>query len=334
MRIEHNYSLTNHNTFRVPAVARWFMEYENEEDLSRILKSFRSSTFLSVGEGSNLLFLSDFDGLIIHSRIKGITVEEAASDSVLLRIGAGERWDDVVAFAVSNGWSGIENLSHIPGQAGAAAVQNIGAYGVEMKNVLESVEACNQLTGRKHLFTNEACRYRYRHSLFKDADCEPYIITAIRLRLQKTPQFKIDYGDLSEALSGREISLQTVRDAVIQIRRSKLPDTDELSNAGSFFMNPVVACSQFDDLRNKYPTIPSYPAQGTDKKIPAGWLIEQCGFKGQREGNVGVYEKHALILVNFGGATGSESAAFADKIRKAVHDKFGVRLVPEVRYII
>ena len=335
MRIEQHYLLTDYNTFRVPAKTRWYMEYENEDELCRILRDeyFQSAVSISMGCGSNLLFVNDFDGIILHSRIKAVAVEEMSSDSVLLRVGAGERWDDVVAYAVSQGWGGIENLSHIPGEAGAAAVQNIGAYGVEIKDVLESVEAYNRLTGEKRLFTNEDCWYGYRHSYFKETGHEPFIITAIRLRLQQTPQFRLDYGNLSAALSGREITLQNVRDAVIAVRRSKLPEPDELGNAGSFFMNPTIPQSQFDVMKNNYPAIPSYPAPEGRIKIPAAWLIEQCGFRGKRDGNVGVYEKQALILVNLGGATGHEIALFAEKIQQAVHTQFGIRLVPEVKYV-
>ena len=335
MRIEQHYSLLPHNTFHLPATTRRFMEYDNEEELSRILRDeyFRENPVLSIGEGSNLLFVSDFNGTVLHSRIKGVTVVENTPDTVMLRVGAAERWDDVVAYAVSKGWGGIENLSFIPGEAAAAAVQNIGAYGVEIQEVVETVEACNQWTGEKHIFTNEACRYRYRHSYFKETDHDPYIITSIFLRLQKTPQFKIDYGNLRAVLSGCTLTLQTVRDAVIEVRRSKLPDPATLGNAGSFFMNPVIPQKHFDALKTRYPSIPSYPAPEETVKIPAGWLIEQCGFKGKREGNVGVYEKQALIIVNHGGATGAEIAAFAEKIQQTVQEQFDIRLTPEVKYI-
>ena len=335
MRIEQNYLLERHNTFRLPVRTRWFVEYDNDEELSRLLRDvfFQSTASLSIGEGSNLLFINDFNGIVIHSRIKGFAVIDNTPDSVLLRVGAAEHWDDVVAFAVSNGWGGIENLSHIPGTVGAAAIQNIGAYSVEIKDVIETVETVNQRTGRKRLFSNKECRYGYRCSFFKETGHDPFIITAISLRLQKKLQFILDYGNLTEALKGREISLQTVRDTIIEVRRSKLPDPDELGNAGSFFMNPIIPQSQFEDLKNRYATIPFYPATEGYKKIPAAWLIEQCGFKGKREGAVGVYEKQALILVNYGGATGAEIAAFAEQIRQSVYDKFGLRLVPEVKYI-
>ena len=335
MRIEQNYSLKDHNTFHLPAKTRWFMEYENEEELERILRDeyFQECLSLPVGEGSNLLFINDFDGIVLHSQIKGMVVLEDTPETVLLRIGAAEHWDDVVAYVVSQGWGGIENLSHIPGEAGAAAVQNIGAYGVEIKDIIETVEAYNQLTFEKKRFTNAECRYGYRHSYFKETDCDPYIVTYICLRLQKKPQFKLDYGNLTGALKGREISLQAVREAVIEVRRCKLPEPEELGNAGSYFMNPVVPQVQYYDLKNKYADIPSYPAAEGFIKIPAGWLIEQCGFKGKKYGNVGVYENQALIIVNYGGATGDEIATFAETIRHSVHEKFGILLVPEVRYV-
>ena len=335
MRIEQNYSLEKHNTFHIQVKARWFMEYDNEEELNRILcdEFFRECASLHIGEGSNLLFTGDVNGIILHSGIKGISIVDETKESVLLSVGAAEHWDDVVAYAVSKGWGGIENLSHIPGETGAAAVQNIGAYGVEIKDAIETVEAYNRLTFEKRVFSNEECRYDYRHSFFKEPDNDPYIITYITLRLQKSPQYKLEYGNLAEALKDKEITLQAVRDAVIAIRRDKLPEPEELGSAGSFFMNPVISREQFDKLKTEYPAIPSYPAAEGRIKVPAGWLIEQCGFKGKREGNVGVYEKQALIIVNHGGATGDEIATFAEKINNAVSQKFNITLTPEVKYV-
>ena len=335
MVIEQNYSLENHNTFHIPAKTRWFMEYDNEEELNRILRDefFQECISIHIGEGSNLLFINDFDGIIIHSCIKGISIIEDSLESVLLRVGAAEHWDDVVDYAVAQGWGGIENLSHIPGETGAAAVQNIGAYGAEIKDVVETVETYNQLTYEKRVFTNEECCYGYRHSFFKEAGHDPYIVTYVNIRLQKIPQYKLDYGNLTEMLKGNEITLQSIREAVIEIRRSKLPDPQDLGNAGSFFMNPVIQQTQFNDLKEKYPEVPSYAVVEGFVKIPAGWLIEKCGIKGVRDGNVGVYEKQALIIVNHGGATGDEVATFAGKIINTVKEKFGITLIPEVKYI-
>ncbi|MDR1380148.1 MAG: UDP-N-acetylmuramate dehydrogenase [Tannerella sp.] len=335
MRIEQNYSLEHHNTFHIPARTRWFMEYDSEEELNRILRDeyFQECPALHIGGGSNLLFVNDYSGIIIHSAIKGISLTEETPGSVLLRVGAAECWDDVVAYAVSKGWGGVENLSHIPGETGAAAVQNIGAYGAEIADVIETVEAYNRLTFEKHVFTNEACRYGYRRSFFKENHHDPYIVTHVSLRLQKTPVYRCDYGNLRNALVGFEISLRTVRDAVIRVRRERLPEPEELGNAGSFFVNPVISGAQFEALNERFPEMPSYPLPDSCVKVPAGWLVEKCGFRGKRKGNAGVYEKQALVLVNCGGATGGEIATLAEDINLAVSDTFGITLVPEVRYV-
>ena len=336
MRIEENYSLEKHNTFHLPVKTRWFMEYATEEELGRILRDeyFQECFSLHIGGGSNLLFINDFNGIILHSQIKGMQIVEDTDDTVLLRIGAAEIWDDVVAYAVSNGWGGIENLSLIPGEAGAAAIQNIGAYGVEIKDVIEKVETYNQLSFEKRVFTNEECLYGYRDSYFKNEHNDPHIVTYIQIRLKKKPEFSINYGNLkSELAQYSELTLQAVRDAVISIRRQKLPDPEELGNAGSFFMNPVIPIAQFEELKKKYPEIPSYPAGEELIKVPAGWLIEHCGFKGKSHGQVGVYEKQALVLVNLGEAKGHEIALVAESIRTAVKEQFGIEIVPEVKYV-
>jgi UDP-N-acetylmuramate dehydrogenase len=335
MRIAQNYSLEKHNTFHLNAKARWFMEYENEEELLTILHDgyFQESLSLPVGKGSNLLFMNDYNGILFHSLIKGFEVVEETPDHVLLRIGAAEQWDDAVAFAVSKGWGGIENLSYIPGETGAAAVQNIGAYGVEIKDVIESVEAYNQLTFEKKTFTGEECEYDYRHSRFKDKEHDPYIVTHITLRLRKTPCYNLDYGNLKEKIAGKKISLQVVREAVIEVRKSKLPEVEEYGSAGSFFMNPFICLEHYEGLKKYYPDMPCYPVNEEVVKAPAAWLIEQCGFRGRREGNVGTYPKQALVIVNYGGATGEEIVLFAEKIQKAVFEKFYIQLKPEVRYV-
>ncbi len=337
MRIVENYALETHNTFHLPVRTRWFMEYDNEEELGRILRDeyFQQCLSLHIGEGSNLLFINDYNGIILHSQIKGITVAEEDDATVLLRVGAAERWDDVVAWAVSKGYGGIENLSLIPGEAGAAAIQNIGAYGVEMKDVVVTVEAYNQLTFEKRIFTRAECAYSYRYSYFKNEHNDPHIVTYITLRLQKNPDtFRLDYGNLRDELDETgPLTLAAIRAAVIAVRRRKLPDPAELGNAGSFFMNPVVDASLAERLQTRYPDMPHYPAADGRVKLSAGWLIEQCGFKGQRHGDVGVYEKQALVLVNYGGADGHEIALVAESIRSAVSDSFGVELIPEVKYI-
>lgn len=336
MRIEQNFSLEKYNTFHLPVKTRWFMEYESEEDVQKILRDeyFQECLSTHIGQGSNLLFINDYNGIILHSAIRGMEVVSEDEATVSLRVGAGEVWDEVVAYAVSKGWGGIENLSLIPGEVGAAAVQNIGAYGVEIKDVIESVEAWNRLTFEKHVFTAEECGYGYRSSRFKDPHQDPHFITYVTLRLEKFPVFNIEYGALKQRLSDKALTLENVRETVISIRKEKLPDTESLGNAGSFFMNPLITDEHFERIRKEYPDVPSYPAEKGKVKVPAGWLIEKCGFKGQRHGNVGVYEKQALVLVNFGGATGDEIALFAESIRAAVKERFGIELMPEVKYIV
>jgi len=335
VRIKDNFPLECYNTFHIPVKTRWFAEYDSEEELCRLLSDeyFMECRSLHIGGGSNLLFVNDFDGIIVHSCIKGIETVCEETDSAVIRTGAGELWDAVVGYAVSNGLYGIENLSHIPGETGAAAVQNIGAYGVEIKDVIESVEAFNQFSGEKRQFSVDECEYTYRRSFFKIPDNDPYIVTHVNLRLQKQPVFNLEYAALDEALKGQKVTLQSVRDAVISVRSSKLPDPAVTGNAGSFFMNPVVAEHTFNDLKARYPEIPSYPSSGGTVKIPAGWLIERCGFKGKRCGNTGVYEKQALVLVNYGGATGAEIADFAETVIEGVRSKFAITLQPEVRII-
>lgn len=336
MRIEQNYSLEKHNTFHLPVKTRWFMEYETEEELGRILRDeyFQECLSLHIGSGSNLLFVNDFNGIIFHSRIQGITVADETADEIVLRIGAAEKWDDVVAYAVKRGYGGIENLSYIPGEAGAAAIQNIGAYGVEIKDVIEKVETYNQLTFERRVFNRDECQYGYRSSYFKNEHNDPHIVTYIQIRLSKHPQsFSLDYGNLKEELAGRALTLEHVREAVIAIRKKKLPDPADYGNAGSFFMNPVIPVAQFERLKQIYPDMPFYPAVEGKIKVPAGWLIDRCGFRGKQHGEVGVYEKQALVLVNLGGATGHEIALVAESIRMAVKQRFDIELMPEVKYV-
>jgi UDP-N-acetylmuramate dehydrogenase len=336
MRIEENYSLRNHNTFRLPVKTRWFMEYANEDELRRILRDeyFRECASIHIGSGSNLLFLGDYNGIVLHSAIKGISLEEETAEDVVLRIGAAELWDEVAAYAVSQGWHGIENLAGIPGECGAAAVQNIGAYGMEIKDVVEGVETCNRHTGEKRSFTKEACRYAYRYSCFKE-EGNPYILTHIRIRLTRAPRFVLHYAELQKRLSNSpEIRLADVREAVLSIRGEKLPDPEQFGNAGSFFVNPLIPLQQFEALQAQHPGLPSIPAGGEGYvKIPAAWLIEQCGFRGKRQGEAGVCEKHALVLINLGKATGQDVAQLAENIRAAVAGRFHIGLIPEVKYI-
>ncbi|WP_106827934.1 UDP-N-acetylmuramate dehydrogenase [Parabacteroides pacaensis] len=336
MEIKQNYSLEKHNTFRLPVKARWFLEYDTEEDIVTALRDeyFMECYKIHIGAGSNLLFLNDFNGIILHSRIKDITVISENEESVCLKVGSGVIWDELVQYAVSHGWGGIENLSHIPGEVGAAAIQNIGAYGVEVKDVIDSVEGYHIPTLEKQVFSKAECQYAYRSSIFKTEYADQYIIAYVNIRLSKKPLFSLSYGNLKDELAKYpEISLQTIRDAIIAIRSKKLPDPEQIGNAGSFFMNPVVTEEEFQELKNKFPDIPSYPASDNKVKVPAAWLIEQCGFKGQAYGQAGVYDKQALVLVNLGNADGNEIALLADIIIQTVEVRFGIRLRPEVKYI-
>lgn len=334
MKIGQDYSLERFNTFHLKIKTRWFIEYEHEKELVKILKNekFRDLPFLHIGSGSNLLFLNDFDGVVLHSAIKGIELINETDDVVYVRVGAAEIWDDVVTYAVNKGWGGIENLSLIPGETGAAAVQNIGAYGVEIKNVIEKVETISTVSRKKLTFSNAGCKYDYRTSFFKDKPT--CIITYVTLRLQKNPVFNLEYGNLKEIVdANKPVTLHKVREAVVAIRRKKLPDPNETGNAGSFFMNPVVTPEKLAQLKKDDPAIPYYPAANGFVKLSAGWLIEQCGLKGKRFGQIGVYEHQALVIVNYGGATGNEIARLADHIRETVYQRFSVWLVPEVKYI-
>ena len=338
MKEFQNHSLLQHTTFGIDAKASRYIEYYTEDELQGLLLDLRNTPFLHIGGGSNLLFTQDYEGTILHSGIKGISVEENG-DEVLLRAASGEVWDDVVAYAVSNGWSGMENLSLIPGEVGASAVQNIGAYGVEAKDLITKVETLEVATGNKRVFTNEECQYAYRHSIFKQELKGQYIVLAVTYRLSKTFTPKLDYGNIRSELERQNIDLNTltpahIRQVIIDIRNAKLPDPKNLGNAGSFFMNPVISKELHMLLQNDLALeIPFYEVDEYRVKVPAGWLIEHCGWKGCKMGNVGVYEKQALILVNHGGASGNEVVQISDAICKDVKEKFGISIHPEVNFI-
>jgi len=336
MRIEENYSLLKHNTFGLDVKTRFFVEYENEEDLQKLLEDeyFLSQTFWHIGQGSNLLFLGDFAGVIVHSGIMGIEVEKEDDNHIWLKVGAAEDWDNFVSYCVNKGWGGIENLSLIPGEVGASAFQNIGAYGVEASDCISEVHTYSLETREKRVFTQEECNYSYRHSFFKETENRGlYYITHVVFRLSKIPEFKLDYGNLSTHIKGKELNLQTIREAVISIRQSKLPDPKVSGNAGSFFMNPYICIAHYESLKKRYPTIPHYPVNDTVVKVPAAWLIEQCGLKGKELGGAAISEMQPLVIVNQGNATGSEIASLAEVVCQEVKKKFDVELQPEVNYI-
>ncbi len=301
-----------------------------------LLPELRQAPLLVIGGGSNLLFTQDFDGNVLHPQMSGIEVRRDDDESVLLRCGAGEVWDDVVAYAVEHGYYGMENLSLIPGEVGASAVQNIGAYGTEAKDVIYAIEAIDIATGEGRIFFNDDCAYGYRESKFKSEWKGKYVITYVTYRLSKTFTPHLDYGNLRTVLVEKGITIPTaaeVRQAVIEIRESKLPDVKMEGNAGSFFKNPVVSREKYEALLADYPNMPHYNVDAEHEKIPAGWMIDQCGWKGKTLGRAGVHSKQALVLVNKGGATGSEIVALCEAVRKDVYDKFGVHISPEVNII-
>lgn len=327
-----DYNLLKHNTFGMDVTARRFVEYDSEEEL-RLLIPTLGGDVLHIGGGSNLLFRGNYDGTVLHSGIKGISIEDENDDSVLVRVGAGVVWDEFVEWAVVQGYGGVENLSLIPGEVGASAVQNIGAYGVEAKDVVVLVEAVELQNGQKRCFGTVECNYAYRQSIFKNHLKGKYAITYVTYRLQKSPTLKLDYGNIRTVLEGKEdITISDVRKAIIDIRNAKLPDPNVQGNAGSFFMNPVVSREKFIELQKTYPEMPFYEtANGV--KIPAGWMIEQCGWKGKSIGRAGVHDKQALVLVNLGGATSDEIIHLCEVICKDVLDMFGIDIHPEVNFV-
>ncbi|MBQ9640283.1 MAG: UDP-N-acetylmuramate dehydrogenase [Bacteroidaceae bacterium] len=336
-----DYSLLRHNTFGMDVRASHFIEYSSEEELQQLIPQLSSlQPLLHIGGGSNLLFRADFEGTVLHSAIRGITAVGGDTDTVLLRAGAAEVWDDFVAYTVREGLGGAENLSLIPGEVGASAVQNIGAYGAEAKDIIDSVEAISLRTGEKRTFGNADCRYAYRQSIFKQELKGQYAITHVTYRLSRRPRLNTSYGGIRDQLVKMlgadrlgQATVATVRQAIIDIRREKLPDPATLGNAGSFFMNPVVPRSQFLALQQQYPDVPHYELDDGRVKVPAGWLIDQCGWKGRNLGSAAVHSRQALVLVNLGGATPADILRLSDAVCQSVKQKFGIDIRPEVNFI-
>ena len=337
MKKQENYSLLPYNTFGMDVKAALFIEYASVEELKEVLRLhlLQEGEWLHIGGGSNLLFMGDYPGLVLHSAIKGYEVEHEDADTVIVRAGAGEVWDDFVAYTVVKGWYGAENLSLIPGEVGASAVQNIGAYGVEVKDLIVKVHTLEVATGNERVFTNEECGYAYRESVFKHTLKGQYIVTHVSYRLRKTPSYCLDYGNVRAELerSGFELTLDNVRRTIISIREAKLPDPKIQGNAGSFFMNPIVPRKQFEALLATSPEMPHYEIDADRVKIPAAWMIDRCGWKGKQLGRAAVHDKQALVLINVGGATGKEVVALSEEIQKSVFDRFGIIIHPEVNFI-
>lgn len=337
--IESNKNLKKYNTFSISVSAEKFSIFKSETELLELLESIKKHNLplLILGGGSNILFTSTVSGYVLKNEILGKQLLEENSDSVLVKCGAGEVWHEFVIYCVNKGWAGLENLSLIPGTVGASPIQNIGAYGVEVKDTIESVECIEIETGLKKRFTNTDCLFGYRDSIFKNILKGKYVITQVAFRLKKQSSVNISYGAIQQILTEKGITVPNIRDvsrAVVEIRRSKLPNPAQLGNAGSFFKNPEIPLDQFNTLKITFPDIVSYP--GTKEgmiKLPAGWLIEKSGWKGKTVGNVGVHRLQALVIVNYGGATGNEIIELSNEIRKSVFDLFQIDLLPEVNII-
>ncbi|MDA9339431.1 UDP-N-acetylmuramate dehydrogenase [Polaribacter sp.] len=335
MTIRENISLKKYNTFGIDVQAKRFISITSFYVLQQLLKVEKD--FFLISGGSNMLLTKDIETLVIHIDIKGISIDREEEDTVYVTVNAGENWHDFVLWCISENYGGLENLSLIPGNVGTCPIQNIGAYGVEVKDTITKVEALEIETNKLASFSNETCNFGYRNSIFKNEVKGKYILTSVSFKLTtKKHRLTTSYGAIENELATQNIKVPTLKnisDAVIAIRKSKLPDPKEIGNSGSFFKNPVISKTQFLELQKENPEIPNYPISETEIKVPAGWLVEQSGFKGKRFGDAGVHEKQALVLVNYGNATGHEVFLLAKKIQKTVFKKFGVSLEIEVNVI-
>jgi len=338
-QIEKDIQLSNLTTMGVKTSCDYFVSISSTNDLKTLLDDdqWKNEKKLILGGGSNILFTGDFNGLIIKNDLRGIEILKEDNEHVWVKTGAGENWHDFVLWAIDQNYGGIENLSLIPGTVGAAPMQNIGAYGVEIREVFDSLVAMEIETGILKTFENKDCEFGYRSSVFKTSQKGNYIICSVTIRLSKSHQFNTSYGDIMKTLKElncSELSIRAISDAVIKIRQSKLPDPVEIGNAGSFFKNPVIDKIDFEGLKAEFSGIPGYEVEQAGKiKVPAGWLIEQCGWKGKRIGETGVHENQALVLVNYGGARGEDIQQLAYTIRESVRNKFGILIEPEVNMI-
>jgi UDP-N-acetylmuramate dehydrogenase len=336
MQIQENISLQPYNTFHLSATAAYYASFQSVGELQELASQAltKNKQPYLLGGGSNILLTqAHIDGWILHNHIQGIEVLQEDSDYVYLKAGAGCSWHELVMLAVDQGWQGIENLALIPGTCGAAPIQNIGAYGVELKDVLVSVDALQWMDLQIHHFTAADCRLGYRNSIFKQEARHQYAITHITILLRKKPIFRTDYGAIQQELKRMQVERPTVKaiaEAVMQIRRSKLPDPAMMGNAGSFFKNPEILADEFDALQEKFPEIPHYPGNQGGVKLAAGWLIEQTGWKGYRRGDAGCHAQQALVLVNYGQASGAELLALSEEIQASVLAHFGIKLEREV----
>ncbi|HUR66835.1 MAG TPA: UDP-N-acetylmuramate dehydrogenase [Chitinophagaceae bacterium] len=347
MQIRENISLRAYNTFGIDARARYFAAFKDVDELEELTTHASRLTSLILGGGSNILLTKDYDGLVLKNEIRGITELHEDTDHVYVKAGAGENWHQFVLYCIGKNWGGIENLSLIPGNVGASPMQNIGAYGVEMDDVFWSLDAYHLKERKLVTFTKADCEFGYRESVFKEKYKDQFVILNVTCQLKKKPRFNTSYGAIEQELERmgvKEVSIKAISDAVIHIRSSKLPDPKETGNAGSFFKNPTIPASQFSILLEKFPSIVGYPLPNGNVKLAAGWLIEQCGpkvdsgrdtvsWKGFRRGDAGCHAKQALVLVNYGNATGSEIYQLSEEILQSVKKKFGVILQREVNIV-
>ena len=333
MQIHENFPLKPYNTFGIDAKARYFSTFSNTDELSELTTHDSQLTTLVLGGGSNILFTKDYDGTVLKNNIRGIDLQHEDEEHVYVKVGAGENWHQFVLHCIDHNWAGIENLSLIPGNVGASPIQNIGAYGVELDDVFWSLEAFHLFERRIHTFTREDCEFGYRNSVFKERYKDQFAIISVTFQLKKKPIFHTDYGAIAEELEKmrvKDLSIQAVSQAIINIRSSKLPDPQKIANAGSFFKNPMISSDHFESIKSSYPDLPGYPDPEGLTKVPAGWLIEKAGWKGKRFGDAGSYEKQSQVLVNYGKATGTEIWDLAQQIIASVHEQFNVELSPEV----
>ncbi len=335
--LQTNFSLLEHNTFHMDVKTANYVEYSTFRELWDLLDQLHNgelpSPWLHIGGGSNLLFTGDYPGTILHSCIKGIKLVAESAENVWVKVGAAENWDNLVEHCIDNGWQGLENLSFIPGEVGAAAVQNIGAYGVELKDYITFVEVVDVETGHVKTLFSQKCEYGYRDSKFKREWKKKYIVTAVTMRLNKRPYYRLEYDNMREQLGDMPVTAGRIRNLVKSLRDSKIPNPEVLGNAGSFFKNPVITRDKLKELIWAYPEIPYYTVDASSVKVPAAWLIETAGWKGKTVGNVQVCEDQPLVIVNLGGATGLEILDVANQVTESVKELFKLDLVPEVNIL-
>ncbi len=333
--IESQVSLKQFNTFGIDVSSKFFAQAQNEDEVRNVIQSneFLNNDNLILGGGSNILFTKNFDGIVLRNNIEGVEVLEETSESVLVKVGGGVVWHEFVLYCINQGWNGTENLSLIPGSVGASPMQNIGAYGVEIKEIFHELEAIHLKTGEIKYFNNAECDFGYRESVFKNKHKGEYLISRVTFRLSKIPNFNVSYGAIEkqlEVMNVRNLTAKSVSDAVVSIRQSKLPDPKKVGNSGSFFKNPIVDEVIYKEVKKKYPEAVGYSVGEGKIKLAAGWLIDQAGWKGKTIGNYGVHKNQALVLVNYGGATGEQIFDLSTNILDSIKDKFGVQLEREV----